>query len=71
MIEYIHNHLHSFQLNIDEVADHVSLSSGYVRQLFKEVSQTSVSDYILNKRIELICNLLTETDWTVAEIAKR
>jgi AraC-like DNA-binding protein/GGDEF domain-containing protein len=71
MIEYMDNHLHSFQLNIEEVADHVSLSAGYVRQLFKEVSHTSVSDYILNKRIELICNLLTETDWTVAEIAKR
>lgn len=71
MMEYIDNHLHSFQLNIEEVADHVSLSSGYVRQLFKEVSDTSVSDYILNKRIELICKLLIETDWTVAEIAKR
>jgi AraC-like DNA-binding protein len=71
MIEYIHNHLHSFQLNIDEIADHLSLSPGYVRQLFKEVNNMSLSDYILNKRIENICHLLTETDWTVAEIAMR
>ncbi|WP_054026107.1 helix-turn-helix domain-containing protein [Bacillus sp. FJAT-28004] len=71
MVEYIQNHLHSAQLNIDEIAEKLSLSPGYVRQLFKEVTDNSLSDYILNKRVENVCTLLINTDWTIAEIAKQ
>jgi AraC-like DNA-binding protein len=71
MKEYIQNHLHSAQLNIDEIAEKLSLSPGYVRQIFKEVTEMSLSDYILNKRVENVCLLLINTDWTVAEIAKQ
>jgi len=71
MKEYIQNHLHSAQLNIDEIAEQISLSPGYARQLFKEMTDISLSDYILNKRVEHVCTLLVKTDWTIAEIAKQ
>jgi AraC-like DNA-binding protein len=71
MKEYIHNHLHSAQLNIDEIAEQISLSPGYARQLFKETTDMSISDYMLNKRVESVCTLLIKTDLTVAEIAKQ
>lgn len=71
IVEYVKNHLHDPMLTIEEIADHISLSAGYVRQLFKDVFDKTLSDYILDERIEKVRDLLETTDWPVAEIAER
>ncbi|WP_274472756.1 MULTISPECIES: AraC family transcriptional regulator [unclassified Paenibacillus] len=69
MIEYVRNHLHNPMLTVDDIAAHVSMSVNYARQIFKDRFLCSISDYITNQRIEYAINLLTTTDWTVADIA--
>jgi len=69
--EYVATHLHDPMLTIEEISDHVSLSTRYVRQLFKEVHGETLSDYLMERRIERVKELLETTDWTVTEIGER
>ncbi|NOU85414.1 helix-turn-helix domain-containing protein [Paenibacillus sp. LMG 31460] len=71
MIEYVRNHLHNPMLSVDDVADHVSISVNYARQIFKDHFHCSLSDFITNQRIEHAIKLLTTTDWTVADITEQ
>lgn len=71
MIEYIRNHLHNPILSVEDIAGHVSMSVNYARQIFKEHFQLSISDFILNQRVEHAKKLLKTTDWTVAEITEQ
>lgn len=71
MIEYVRKHLHNPMLSVDDVAAHVSMSVNYARQIFKEHFNCSLSDFITNQRIEYAINLLTTTDWTVADITEQ
>lgn len=50
------------------IANEISLSANYLRSIYKDVEGESLSNYITQKRIEIICQLLTEQDWTVQEI---
>lgn len=45
-------------------------SVNYVRQIFKESCGISVSDYILEKRIETAKELLVSTNYTSKKIAQ-
>jgi AraC-like DNA-binding protein len=71
IVEYVKNHLHDPLLTIDEISEHVSLSTRYIRQLFKEVFETTLSDYIMEERINRVKGLLETTDWTVTDIGER
>lgn len=71
MIEYVRNHLHNPMLSVDDIADHVSMSVNYARQIFKDHFHCSLSDFITNQRIEHAVKLLTTTDWTVADITEQ
>ncbi|RKP52937.1 AraC family transcriptional regulator [Cohnella endophytica] len=71
IVEYVKTHLHDPLLTIDEISEHVSLSTRYIRQLFKEVYETTLSDYIMEERINRVKTLLETTDWTVTDIGER
>jgi AraC-like DNA-binding protein len=71
MIEYVRNHLHNPMLSVDDIADHISMSVNYTRQIFKDHFECSLSDFITNQRIEHAVKLLTTTDWTVADITEQ
>lgn len=71
ILEFVDLNIHDPMLTVDQIANHLSLSVNYVRQVFKEVRQETLSDYILNKRIERVTTLLKTTDWLIAEIAER
>lgn len=66
--DYIHNHISDPALNVDEIADSLSFSTKYIRQLFKEYYQISLSDYLLNARIEMAKELLENSKSSVNEI---
>ncbi|GIO30409.1 hypothetical protein J2TS6_15500 [Paenibacillus albilobatus] len=71
MIEYIRYHIHDPRLSVESIADHIELSAKYSRQLFLDHYGMSLSNYILNMRIEKVKELLTKTDMSVAEIAQQ
>ncbi|MDI4648355.1 helix-turn-helix domain-containing protein [Cohnella hashimotonis] len=71
IVDYVRNHLHDPMLTIEEISEHVSLSSRHVRQLFKESLDVTLSEYILQERIAKVKELLATTDWTVTDIGER
>ena len=52
--EYVNNHLQDAQLSIEQIADNFSFSVSYIRRLFKEIMNVSLSEYILQERIEKV-----------------
>jgi len=71
IVDYVRSHLHDPMLTIEEIAEHVSLSTRHVRQLFKESLDVTLSEYILQERIAKVKELLATTDWTVTDIGER
>ncbi|NOU67091.1 AraC family transcriptional regulator [Paenibacillus sp. LMG 31461] len=69
--EYISNHLHDAMLTIDDIANHVNFSVNYLRVIFKEQNDISISDFILERRIEKVKELLLKTKWSIAEISSQ
>ncbi|MEC0242713.1 helix-turn-helix domain-containing protein [Paenibacillus dokdonensis] len=66
--EYVDSHLQDAQLSIEQVADNFSFSVSYIRQLFKEIMNMSLSEYILQERIERVKEKLVSTQLSVLEI---
>ncbi|THF83270.1 AraC family transcriptional regulator [Cohnella fermenti] len=71
IVDYVRGHLHDPMLTVEEIAEHVSLSSRHARQLFKDVWDMTLSDYILQERVEKVKELLGTTEWTVTDIGER
>ncbi len=67
--EYADSHLQDAQLSIEQVADNFSFSVSYIRQLFKEIMNMSLSEYILQERIERVKEKLVSSQLSVLEIA--
>ncbi len=68
--DYVKSRLHDAMLSVEDVGNHLQLSASYVRQVFKEVVGMTLSDYILEARIEQVKKLLETTDWPIADIAE-
>ncbi|MBM7569033.1 helix-turn-helix domain-containing protein [Paenibacillus sacheonensis] len=71
MMAYVRIHLHDPMLSVEDVAEHVNISVNYARQIFKAHHPQSLSDYITDQRIKYAMNLLTTTDWTIADITEQ
>ncbi len=67
--EFVDSHLQDSQLSIEQVADNFSFSVSYIRQLFKEIMNMSLSEYILQERIERVKEKLVSSHLSVLEIA--
>ena len=68
-IDYIETHLHT-PLRIEEVAEHVKLSAGYLSVLFHRETGTAFSDFVLKRRIETAQNMLRYSDYSSTEISE-
>lgn len=71
IVAYVKIRLHDPLLTIDEIAEHVSLSARYARQLFKEAFDATLSDYIMDERIARVKELLETTDAKATDIGER
>ena len=71
ILAFIDYRIHDPMLSAEDVAEHVSLSAKYVRQIFLEALGEPLSSYILNLRIGKVKELLTTTDLPVTEIGER
>ncbi|MBD2870984.1 AraC family transcriptional regulator [Paenibacillus arenilitoris] len=70
ILTYIHTNLHNPGLSVHDIADHVSLSPGYLRQLFKDHLQVTLAEYILMTRINYVKELMGNSDSSITEIAE-
>ena len=68
--EYILNHL-SRTFTRQDIADHVHLSQNHLARLFRQELGMSISDYILQERMKLAFEYLTNTTLPVYEVALR
>lgn len=58
-------------LSVQSVADHFNISSAYLFRLFKQVTGTSLMQYIIQRRIGEAQTLLLLTDLSITEVAQR
>lgn len=65
----ISENLYNPNLSVGFIADQVHLSVNYLRNIFKESTKESLSDYIKKEKLNLICKLLTDTDISLNEIS--
>ena len=69
--EYVDKHYHNYTLTVTEIAAYTGLSINYTRQIFKDIYGISISDYILDKKIEKAKELLLNTNDTAKQIAEK
>lgn len=67
-MEYIYNHINR-RITVQDLAEHTGLSPSYLSRLFKKELGISISDYILEKKIEKAQNFLKYSDYSLIEIA--
>ena len=70
IIEYVNAHL-SKNFLLSDLASESYMSVSKFKYVFKAVTGRSFSDYITQKRMELACELLVQSNLYVAEIAYR
>ncbi len=66
---FVHSNYGQSSLSMNEVADHVNLSSGYIGRLFKQITGSTFTDYLTKFRVEKACMLLREGDLSINEIS--
>lgn len=67
-LDYIYYHLHE-KITVAALAEHVDLNASYLSTLFTNEMGLSISEYILEKKIETAQNMLRFSDLSVADIA--
>ena len=67
-IDYIYSHIH-YRITVAELAEYLNLSESYLSKLFSKEMGISLSQYILDLKIEKAKNLLQYSDYNIVEIA--
>ncbi|MBE9059508.1 helix-turn-helix transcriptional regulator [cf. Phormidesmis sp. LEGE 11477] len=69
VVDYIQDHL-NFNISLTELSEMVQLSPDHFRKLFKQSTGLSPHKYLLQCRIEKAKQLLSNEQWTIAEIGQ-
>ncbi|OCT11858.1 DNA-binding response regulator [Paenibacillus pectinilyticus] len=67
--QYIAVHLDQSELAREEMAEHVYLHPDYLSRFFKKETGVSISDYLLQERVNLAKQLLSKSDMPIGTIA--
>lgn len=67
-IEFIHAHIHT-PFTVSELADSLSVSSGYLSTLFKQESGMTITAYTQKMRIEAAQNMLKYSEQSFSDIS--
>jgi len=67
---YIYSHIKE-RITIEDLADELGVSAGYLSRLFKKETGVTVSAYIRQQKIEMAKNLLRYSEYPVIDIANR
>ena len=66
--EYISNHLNQ-KITVNDLAELCGLTPNYMSYIFRELSGKTITDYVLEQRIQVAKRLLLTGEHTTAEIA--
>lgn len=67
-MDYIYSHVHS-RITLKQLAEYTNLSESYLSRIFRKEIGISVSDYIILQKIEKAKNMLSYSDYPLADIA--
>jgi YesN/AraC family two-component response regulator len=70
VIGYLKNHYHIQNLDINQIADYVSMSTSRLRTVFKEEVGQTLGQYLTDLRMNRAKHLLLETNWKSDQIAE-
>jgi len=68
-IAFIEENLNKHLLSVEEVAAHLQLSSRHLLRIFKRDTGMSVLAFIIERRMEMACEYLLESQYSIAKIA--
>lgn len=68
-MDYIYYHLHE-PLNGEILAEVIGLNRSYLSSLFHKETGTTVSDYIMSKKMEAVENMLKFSEYSLSEISE-
>lgn len=71
ILSLVEENIYNPSLSVVFLADKVHLSVNYLRNIFKENTGDSLSGYITQKKLELICDLLQNTDMPLSDISDK
>lgn len=69
--KYIHNNFSNPSLSIDDISDHFTISTNYLRSIFKNTAGKSISKYIADYRFNEAKSLLNTTNLPVVQISNK
>lgn len=67
-LDYIYNHIH-FRITVGSLAEQLNLSPSYLSKLFSQEMGVSLSQYIMDMKIQKACDLLNLPEYSLADIA--
>jgi AraC-like DNA-binding protein len=70
-VEYIDTNYSNVNLTVELISDYIGLSPNYLRTIFKNAKDISISKYIQDTRITQVKNMLLNTEFHVYEIAEK
>lgn len=68
-IDYILEHLDT-RIRIEDLKKHTGLSEAYISRIFKEETSLTVTEFILNKKLETACNMLDFSSYSITWISE-
>lgn len=71
ILSLVEENIYNPSLSVVFLADKVHLSVNYLRNIFKENTGDSLSGYITQKKLELICDLLQNSDMPLSDISDK
>lgn len=70
IVEYVMSNYSRQDFSVDEIAEELDLSLGYIRQIFKSEKDITLNDFIINTRIDKAKQLLLSTEDTAKDISE-
>lgn len=67
-IDYIYDNLNK-RITLKELSEYAEISEGHLSRLFKKETSQNISEFIMDRKIETAKNLLTSSDYDIAQIA--
>ena len=71
VIEYVHLRYMDVNINVSSIADEMEMSISGLSRLFKKKTGQGLLDYIVQVRMEAAKRLLSETQYTLTEVAEQ
>lgn len=69
--DYIEEYIYDPNLSVSMIAEKVNLSVNYLRNIYKENTGESLTTYIAQRKLTLICEMLADKDMPIQDISDK